>query len=301
MFNGLKIAVGGMMVAGLVSVAGAFGTKASDNTLIADLDGNGTEEIVTYYEDINPLEGGDINYSFKMTVNGETAYEEGGLIERYPEVTEGNRLHDKLDHLNNIEVSVVDVNPANEQKEIVAKYYASVDNILLGMKVFRYNDGKLNAVSEFYPEAAHAYIPSAQANNKYIKVSVEEYLPALGKIWVNRNYKITKNGFVEKTSKSGILTVAPATYEENKMTKFKAATYIEVFANKYCNVEDSIGCIGEGEKFTVKKIIYPDNENFYVMRAYIKTASGLKGWIWIDNTVDEMGQPINPVAAGLVK
>ena len=76
MFNGLKIAVGGMMVAGLVSVAGAFGTKASDNTLIADLDGNGTEEIVTYYEDINPLEGGDINYSFKMTVNGETAYEE---------------------------------------------------------------------------------------------------------------------------------------------------------------------------------------------------------------------------------
>ena len=82
MFNGLKMVVGGMMVAGFVAAAGAFGIKASDNTLIADLDGNGTEEIVTYYEDINPLENGDIDYSFKFTIEGKTVYEESALIER---------------------------------------------------------------------------------------------------------------------------------------------------------------------------------------------------------------------------
>ena len=73
MFNGLKLFVCGMMAAGCVTAAGGMGIKASDNTLIADLDGNGTEEIVTYYEDINPLENGDINYSFKFTVDGKTA------------------------------------------------------------------------------------------------------------------------------------------------------------------------------------------------------------------------------------
>ena len=55
--------------------------------------------------------------------------------------------------------------------------------------------------------------------------------------------------------------------------------------------------MAEGEKFTIKKVIFPNDNNGYIlMRAYIKTASGVKGWIWVDNTVDEMGQPVNAVA-----
>ena len=130
MHNVLKTIVGGIMMTGFVAIASFIGIKASDDTLIADLNGDGTEEIVTYYQDINPLDNGDIDYSFKMTVNGKKAYEEGGLIERYPEATEENRLHDKLDHLKNINVTVVDVNPEDNTKEIVASYYADVDNIL---------------------------------------------------------------------------------------------------------------------------------------------------------------------------
>ena len=297
MFNGLKMVVGGMMVAGFVAAASAFGIKASDNTLIADLDGNGTEEIVSYDENIDHLENGDINYSFKFTIEGKTVYKEGGLIERYPEVTEEGRLHDKLDHLKTIAVSVADINPGKEGKELIARYYASVDDIVLGYKVFRYNNGKLNVVSEFYPEAAHSYVPTAQASNKYIKVNVEEHIDAIGELWLTRTYKLTKKGFVEKESKSGTYTVAPARYEENKSTKYVAANTIEVFATKECDVKDSLGLMAEGEKFVIKKVIFPNENNGYIlMRAYIKTASGLKGWIWVDNTIDEMGQPVNAVA-----
>ncbi|MBR5178763.1 MAG: hypothetical protein IKW90_08210 [Lachnospiraceae bacterium] len=297
MFNGLKMVVGGMMVAGFVAAASAFGIKASDNTLIADLDGNGTEEIVSYDENIDHLENGDINYSFKFTIEGKTVYKEGGLIERYPEVTEEGRLHDKLDHLKTIAVSVADINPGKEGKELIAKYYADVDDIVLGYKVFRYNDGKLNVVSEFYPNASHSYIPTAQADNKYIKVNVEEYIDAIGKVWITRTYKLTKNGFVEKENKSGKYNVAPARYEENKLTKYVAANCIEMFSDSSCLVDYSIGMLQEGEKFVIKKIIFPTEYNGnFISFAYIKTASGLKGWIMVDNTIDEMGQPVNAVA-----
>ena len=217
MFNGLKMVVGGMMMVGFIAAASAFGIKANDNTLIADLDGNGTEEIVSYDENIEHLENGDINYSFKFTIEGKTVYEESALIERYPEATEEGSLHDKLDHLKTIAVSVADVNPGKAGKELIAKYYADVDDIVLGYKVFRYNDGKLSVVSEFYPNASHSYIPDAQEDNEFIKVNVEEYIDAIGKVWITRTYKLTKNGFVEMENKSGKYTVAPAYHEKNRL------------------------------------------------------------------------------------
>ncbi len=296
MHNVLKTIVGGIMMTGFVAIASFIGIKASDDTLIADLNGDGTEEIVTYYQDINPLDNGDIDYSFKMTVNGKKAYEEGGLIERYPEATEENRLHDKLDHLKNINVTVVDVNPEDNTKEIVASYYADVDNILLSMKVFKYNNGKLKAVSEYNPEGAHAYVPTEQNSNKYIKVNVETYTPVFGNIWLTKNYKLTKKGFVEKTNKNGVYTIAPARYEENKLAKYTAAWTFEVFANKNCMVDDSIGMVGEGETYVVKKVIFLEDNEFGPMKAYIKAASGLKGWIFIDNETDETGKLYNEYA-----
>ena len=270
----------------IVAITGSFNTKASDNTLIADLDGNGTEEIVTYYEEINPLEDGDFTYSFRMTVNGKDAYEEGGLVERYPVEPVEGRLHDQLDHLKNIVVSVADVNPDKAGQELIARYYASVDDIVLGYRVFRYNDGKLTMVSEYFPEAAHSYIPKAQNNDKYIKVCVETYTHALGNIWLTRNYKLTAEGFKEKESKTGTYIIAPAKYEENKLAKYNSAKDSEICSDK--NLEKAKGTIAEGEKYVIKKVILTDNDTFENMRAYVKTASGVKGWILIDNTSDEM-------------
>ena len=297
MFNGLKMVVGGMMMVGFVAAASAFGIKANDNTLIADLDGNGTEEIVSYCEDIDRLENGDINYNFEFTIDGKTVYKEGGLIERYPEVTEDGRLHDKLDHLKTIVVSVVDVNPGKEGKELIAKYYADVDDIVLGYKVFRYNDGKLSVVSEFYPNASHSYIPDAQADDEFIKVNVQEYIDSIGKIWITRTYKLTENGFVEKENKSGKYTVAPAYHEKNKLPEYVAANPIEMFIYDRCDVKDSIDMMVEGEKFVIREVIFPNDNNGYIlMRARIKNELGHQGWIMVDNTIDEMGQPVNAVA-----
>ena len=286
MFNAIKLGMITVLTTVVVAITGALGVHASDNTLIADLDGNGTEEIVTYYEEISPLEDGDFTYSFKMTVNGEDAYEEGGLVERYPSEPAEGRLHDQLDHLKNIVVSVADVNPGKAGQELIARYYASVDDIVLGYRVFRYNDGKLTKISEFFPEAAHSYIPKAQKNNKYIKVCVETYTPALGNIWLTRNYKLTAEGFKEKESKTGTYLIAPAKYEENKLAKYKAAKEIEIFSDK--NLENAKGTIAEGEKYVIKKVILTNNDTFENMKAYVKTASGVKGWILIDNTADEI-------------
>lgn len=70
-----------------------------------------------------------------------------------------------------------------------------------------------------------------------------------------------------------------------------------MFSDSSCLVDYSIGMLDEGEKFVIKKIIFPTEYNGnFISFAYIKTASGLKGWIMVDNTIDEMGQPVNAVA-----
>ena len=61
-------------------------------------------------------------------------------------------------------------------------------------------------------------------------------------------------------------------------------------------VDDSIGMVGEGETYVVKKVIFLEDNEFGPMKAYIKAASGLKGWIFIDNETDETGKLYNEYA-----
>ena len=70
------------------------------------------------------------------------------------------------------------------------------------------------------------------------------------------------------------------------IAKYKAAKEIEIFSDK--NLKNAKGTIAEGEKYTIKKVILNDNDTLENMKAYVKTASGVKGWILIDNTADEM-------------
>lgn len=138
-------------------------------------------------------------------------------------------------------------------------------------------------------------MPAAQDNKKYIKVCVEEYIPTLGNVWLTKNYKFSKGKLVEKASKTGLYNVAPEGYEENKVKKYRAATVLEVYADKSCDVETSLGLIGENEKIAIKKVIFPDNDEYILVRAYVKSASGINGWIFVDPTSDEMGNPVNPI------
>ena len=293
MFNGLKMAACGLATVCFVSAAGALGTWASDNTLIGDFNGDGKEETVSYAQEKTAFDNGDFGYSFRFTIDGEQVYEEDLYVSTEPNTYQNPTLDETLDHLEKIDVQKIDINPGKAGEELVARYVANVDDIVLGYRVFRLKKGEIKAVSEFVPEAAHSYIPKAQDNNNTIKVAIETSTPTLGNIWLTRNYTLKKDGFVEKESKSGTYTIAPAKYEENKLAKYSAATEIEIFADK--KLKNSKGMIAEGEKFTIKKVILTDNNTYEPMRAYVKTASGVKGWIFIDPTTDEYGNPMNPV------
>ena len=293
MFNGLKMVACGLATVCFVSAAGALGTKASDNTLIGDFNGDGKEEIVSYAQEKTAFDNGDFGYSFRFTIDGEQVYEEDLYVSTEPNTYQNPTLDETLDHLEKIDVQKIDINPGKAGEELVARYFADVDDIVLVYRVFRLKKGEIKAVSEFVPEAAHSYIPKAQDNNNTIKVAIETSTPTLGNIWLIRNYTLKKDGFVEKESKNGTYTIAPAKYEENKLAKYSAATEIEIFSDK--KLKKSKGMIAEGEKFTIKKVILTDNNTYEPMRAYVKTASGVKGWIFIDPTTDEYGNPMNPV------
>ena len=56
MFNGLKMVACGLATVCFVSAAGALGTKASDNTLIGDFNGDGKEEIIYYEPNVKYLD-----------------------------------------------------------------------------------------------------------------------------------------------------------------------------------------------------------------------------------------------------
>ena len=293
MFNGLKMAACGLATVCFVSAAGALGALASDNTLIGDFNGDGKEEIVSYEQEKTAFDNGDFGYSFRFTIDGEQVYEEDLYVSTEPNTYQNPTLDETLDHLEKIDVQKIDINPGKAGEELVARYVANVDDIVLGYRVFRLKKGEIKVVSEFVPDAAHSYIFKAQDNNDKIKVAIETSTPTLGNIWLTRNYTLKKDGFVEKESKSGTYTIAPAKYEENKLAKYSAATEIEIFADK--KLKNSKGMIAEGEKFTIKKVILTDNNTYEPMRAYVKTASGVKGWIFIDPTTDEYGNPMNPV------
>ena len=293
MFNGLKMAACGLATVCFVSAAGALGTWASDNTLIGDFNGDGKEETVSYAQEKTSFDNGDFGYSFRFTIDGKQVYEEDLYVSTEPNTYQNPTLDETLDHLEKIDVQKIDINPGKAGEELVARYFADVDDIVLGYRVFRLKKGEIKAVSEFVPEAAHSYISKAQDNNDKIKVAIETSTPTLGNIWLIRNYTLKKDGFVEKESKNGTYTIAPAKYEENKLAKYSAATEIEIFSDK--KLKKSKGMIAEGEKFTIKKVILTDNNTYEPMRAYVKTASGVKGWIFIDPTTDEYGNPMNPV------
>ena len=293
MFNGLKMAACGLATVCFVSAAGALGTKASDNTLIGDFNGDGKEETVSYAQEKTAFDNGDFGYSFRFTIDGKQVYEEDLYVSTEPNTYQNPTLDETLDHLEKIDVQKIDINPGKAGEELVARYVANVDDIVLGYRVFRLKKGEIKIVSEFVPDAAHSYIFKAQDNNDKIKVAIETSTPTLGNIWLTRNYTLKKDGFVEKESKNGTYTIAPAKYEENKLAKYSAATEIEIFSDE--KLKKSKGMIAEGEKFTIKKVILTDNNTYEPMRAYVKTASGVKGWIFIDPTTDEYGNPMNPV------
>ena len=293
----IKTLLCGIFALGFTALIGAYSLKAEDNTLIADLDGDGTEDIIYYEQSVKYVDEDTMDYTFDISINGEKAWSEGRLIELHPDNPSANRLHDELWLLGDIRVRIVDVNPKNSTKEIIASYYASEDNMLLGIKIFRLKKGKLNAICEDYEIPSSSYIPTAQKNNNYLTISTSIWTSTFGCIWVNIDYRITKNGLLIKPSKSGLYTIAPDFYEEGKPQKFMAARNIKVYSDS--TLKESKGKIKKNAKFTLKKAKLDWDNPYGNYVVYIK-ASGLKGWIKVNAETDENNNPIDPLVTNPV-
>ena len=281
-----------LFVLGFSLLADTYGLKASDNTLIADLNGDGKEEIIYYEPEIRfSYDEEDGEYSFKISIDGKEAWSEGYVIEAYPDEPEEHRLHDVLYTLAYIKVEIADINPSDSYKEIVASYYSAYNEILLGMKVFRYKKGKLTLVGEDYNVSSFSYVVADQKNNKYLTLGVDYCSQTFGCLWLKVDYKLGKKGFTEKKAKSGVYTVAPEFYADNKIGKFKAACNIKVFSDS--SLTEFKGEIKKGQKFYVKKVKLSDDLTAPFV-AYIKS-SDVKGWIYVDNQTDDFGDVKEPL------
>ena len=276
---------------GFILIAGSYALKADVAPIMADLNNDGVEEKVTYKAEFVMKDDRLQSYKFIIYINDKKAYSEKKEIEYYPADESGEvQQYDDLEWLGSISLQLVDVNPSDNYKELIACYYASEDNVVLAYKAFRLKKGKLKLIGTEFTDSSYSYIPTKQKNNKYLTVCPDIMTPAFGTIWIYHNVKITKNSFVDKYSKSSVYTVAPNFSENGSSAAFTAAINIKVMADT--GLAKFKGEIKAGEKFTLKKVKFTNNDENDSFLAYVKTKSGLKGWIYVDNASDEWGCPL---------
>lgn len=278
---------------GFVGIIGSYGLKAEDNAIVADLDGDGTEEVFFYEFDVTDVADEQREYKFYILQDGDKIWSEDEVMNLYlDDSEETNFLHHPLYMLGDIRVQVIDVNSKDKYKEIILNYYSFEDNMLLGIKVLRYKKGKLTLVSESYDIPANSYVLRAQKKNKNITIATDFWTTSLGCIWLKVDYKLSKNALIPQVAKSGVYEVAPEFAEDYSQSKFKAARSIKVYSDKECTQYK--GEIKKGKSFTLKKVVPSDIYLVGPFAAYVK-ASGIKGWIVIDNESDEYGAPADPI------
>ena len=73
----------GLFVLGFIVLIGTYSIKAEDNTIIADLNGDGKEETVYYEQNVKYLDDDNSDYTFKITIDGKEVWSEGYLIDKY--------------------------------------------------------------------------------------------------------------------------------------------------------------------------------------------------------------------------
>lgn len=286
----LKALVCSLFTLGFILIAGSYVLKADEGTLTADLNNDGVEEKITYNTSFKMNDDMLQSYKFTIYINDKKAYSEKKVIEEATVDENGEVKYDDLDWLGSIVLQAVDCNPSDNYKELIAYYYASEDNVVLAYKVFRLKKGKLKLISTDYTSSAYSYIPVKQKNNKYLTICQDIMTPAFGTIWIYQEAKLTKDSFISKNTKSGVYTVAPNFYEDGSSATFTAATHIKVMADT--KLSTFKGEIKAGEKFTLKKVKFTNIDKNASFLAYVKTKSGLKGWIFVDNISDEWGCPL---------
>ena len=163
------------------------------------------------------------------------------------------------------DVFTVDTATKDKYTEVVVWRY--LEN-LSEYYVFRYNKGKIS----LYAFLDHGDAIVSQKTKNCIKIQTYVFVPGIGNIRVDKVFKVKKGKAVLKTK----------TYKPNKLneaTSFKSICEPIIF--KSTDWTKVAGTIKYGDKFTLVKFTEDADGRF--TQLYVKTKSGLKGWI---NTTD---------------
>ncbi len=232
----------------------ASAKAAANGSLSADLDGDGTEEEVAWEFD-------EESYIVtSLTINGKDVYK----------ATKTEPLKTPYE----VEVKVVDTATKDKYKELVVEL--SEDTAWFA--VFRYNNGKITKYVD--EETLTGLEILSQKKKGVIKVADYLYVENIGNIFTDITYKI-KSGKAKYDKKQ---TFVP---NGTNVTKtFKATRGMTVYKKDDCKSRK--GNLKAGETFKILK--FKTDKNGLNSLVYIKTKSGVKGWI---NTTEFKGDEEN--------
>ncbi len=261
------------------SVPGQCADKMS-----ADLDGDGkVEKVSTESNGECDYENYTGFFNFYLKIDGKTLFKEELVI------TSMENFYDVAE-LGYIEAEIVDINPDDKYKEILLKYYCIEDDLLLKIKILRLQKGKLKCICDDESISGYSYFNIAQGNNKYINVAVDFWNDSLGCVWIKNTYKIKNGKLVLKKAKNDVYTALPDFSATGSYTKFKTTVSLKIYSDSACTKQ--IDTLAKGNKFYVKKLKLvnygKDSEiGQKPMAAYVKTSTGIKGWIYLENDFEK--------------
>ena len=236
----LKTGIKGFMLVLIMTlITGIGAVTASAETLSADLDGDGVEEKIEWSEESVDT----------VTINGKQAFK-------------GVKLYSPFTEESSIRVEIIDTAIKDKYKEVcvqVNEYGCENDYYL-----FRYKNGKITK----YAVIDDAEEIVSQKKNNRIKIKTYRFVYGIGNIRITKTYKVKKG-------ETYPITKVYKPNEENETKTFVSKVEMVIFkSRKWVTVA---GTLKPGEKFTLVKFDYDAEGNS--TRAYIKTESGIKGWI----------------------
>ena len=245
-----------------------------------DMDGDGkAEQIIVTSDSGYNYDNYTGHFKYYLNVNGKTLFKEELVA------TSMEDFYD-VAMLGYIEEEFIDINPKDKYTEILLKYICIEDDLLLKIKILRYEKGKLKCICDDENVCGYAYFDIAQGKNKYINIADDFWSDSLGCVWIKSTYKIKNGKLVLKKAKNDIYTTSPDFRADGTYTKFKATVSMKIYSDSACTKQ--IGTLAKGNKFYVKKLKIAnygsDSEaGQKPMAAYVKTSTGIKGWIYLEN------------------
>lgn len=241
MKKAIRMSLAALLFTFLITALTGFGEgRASAGTLPEDLDGDGNDETVVW----ELSEDGETLES--LTINGKDVYAATKVKEPFTGFY--------------IDVFTFDTNTKDSFKEVVVRL--GIEE-LVEYYIYRYDKGSISK----YAVIEEGSLLEQKTKNR-IKVRTYRSVRGLGNFYVTAEYKV----------KSGKATLVTKTYKPDKTNEkvsFKSTKKLTLYTDT--DYTEEAGILKKNEKFTLVK--FEPGEEGFCSNVYVKTKSGVKGWI----------------------